>query len=397
MAAEILLYISCLGIILLLGLFCAFISNRLRIPHPLFLILIGLFLGNFYYNKALLISFSSGFIAFVAAFASAIIIFDYSSKVRVRELDSLSTSAFYLGLVFFIFNSAILSFVIYKLLRPDSYLYALLFAIAISGTSYPILSFLGKQKNKVLSLLETESVLTTPFILIFAFLMLEVIKQKINLSSFTVINMLPFAQKIAIGAGIGLLMGILLFNVLRKNYFELLSPLTILTSSLASYAFAEQLGGNGFLAAATAGFLFGNFRIEERKKIQEFFSIISFLAILMVLILAGFLTKTSFDINYLVLASFLFGVSILIRFLSVLVVFSDSKYNLDEKIFMSLNIPQGINTGLIVLVLILGSYWSSMIPVLVIFMIYSIILSTLMTHFSKSFIRTEHLHNKETQ
>lgn len=388
MAAESLLYMSYLGIVLVIGLLCTIISTRLKIPNYLLLIATGIILDNLSYQGNPIISFPHEFINSIAVLALVMVVFDASSRLKLKEFDSLSTSAFVMGLVFFILNSIVISTVAFLVVGTHSFWLALLFATMISGTAPSvILSVLKNKKAKVFELLEIESIINTPLVVLIPFLILDFMQDGGGLA-LVGSQLVPFAQQFVAAIGTGVILGLIFFKFMKKNYNETISPLAMMTIALLTYVVAEQLGGNGVLAVTTAGIFFGNIFMEGKRKLQEFSSTVSSLLIILVFILIGLVIRIPFNPRLFIEAGYLFGISILVRFLSIHTVFAtDKTLTFKEKVFMSLNIPKGIAVAVVALSFATAPIMG-IIPVLnlvLVFMIYSIVVSTVATHFSKYF------------
>ncbi len=85
---QALLYITYISVILLFGLLCTLISNKLKISNVLLLILTGMLLGNIPYNGGQLISFPTEFLAAISIIALAVVVFDGSSRLKFRYFDT---------------------------------------------------------------------------------------------------------------------------------------------------------------------------------------------------------------------------------------------------------------------------------------------------------------------
>lgn len=393
MATESLLYLTHIGIVLLIGLICTIISNKLKIPNYLLLIIVGIGLSNLSFAGKSLITFSPLFLSAISVLALVMIVFDASSRLKLKVIDTLSTSAFGLGILFFILNSAALTVVAYRIIGVPTLLLSLLFATIVSGTSPSVILALFKgQKSKVFELLEIESIVNTPLVVLFPFLIIDLISKG---AEFYLVQsqFIPFLQQFVTAIGTGILVGIILFKFMKYNsYSEVLSPLAILITALLTYVVSEYLGGNGVLAVTTAGIFFGNTFIEGKKKLQEFSSTISFLLVTLVFMLIGIVVPIDFSARVFIQAGYLFAISVLVRFLSVMIILNDkTNFTFKEKLFMTLNIPKGIAVAVVALTLAISEI-NGLVPVLnlvLVFMIYSMVLSTLVTHFSKYFTQID--------
>ncbi|MBW2977418.1 cation:proton antiporter [Candidatus Woesearchaeota archaeon] len=312
----------------------------------------------------------------------------------MKEFDALSVSAFKLTIVFILLNTAVLALATYLFYRPISPLLVILFAAAMSGTSpAAILTALkGGVKIKTFELLEIESILNTPLIVLIPFLILDIlrnIQEKFVISD--LVNQIgPFTQQFITGIGTGVFIGILFFRVMKKRYSPTLSPLALIVAAILTYTVAEHLGGNGVLAVTTMGLFFGNVYIEHKKKLQEFSETFSLILEILVFTLVGLIIKIPLTLNFLIASLTLFVIFVAVRSLAVTITFS-KQFNFKERLFMTLNIPKGIATAVVAFTLatytIIGI--NLILDLILAFIIYSIILSTLVTRFSKFFVKVE--------
>ena len=153
---EALVFLTYLGIILLIGIISTLISRKLGLPNILLLILTGILLSRITYNGQILFQFPDIFLTSIGILALVMIVFDSSSRLKVKEFDVLSIKTLKLSAAFLLANMVILSFftvLIFKL--PLTYL-AVMFAALMSGTDPSTVFTMFKQtKNKVIEILET--------------------------------------------------------------------------------------------------------------------------------------------------------------------------------------------------------------------------------------------------
>ncbi|MBW2977417.1 hypothetical protein KY331_01085 [Candidatus Woesearchaeota archaeon] len=74
--ADPLLYLTYLGLILLIGIICSIIANKLKIPNYLLLILVGIGVSNITYQGEPIVQFSPLFLTSTAILALATLVFD---------------------------------------------------------------------------------------------------------------------------------------------------------------------------------------------------------------------------------------------------------------------------------------------------------------------------------
>jgi cell volume regulation protein A len=364
------------------------------------LILVGIGISNISYKGEPLIQFSSLFLTSTAILALATIVFDSSSRFKIREFDALSLSALKLSLIFILLNMIILGFVTYWIYKPISPLLAILFAAAMSGTSpSAIMTALREGKKiKVFELLEIESIINTPLIVLIPFLILDILRnvQEQFSASILLDQISPFTQQFVTGVGAGVFIGLLFFKVMRKRYSPTLSPLALIAAAILTYTVAEHLGGNGVLAVTTMGLFFGNVFIEHKRKLQEFSETFSLILEILVFVLVGIIVKIPLTVNFLLASGLLFAVFLLVRYFSVVLSFP-KEFGFREKLFMTLNVPKGIATAVIAFTLATYTVpgMKLILDLIIAFIIYSMVLSTLIIRLSKFFVKVEAIH-KET-
>ena len=388
-----LLSISYIGAILLAGLLSSMISRKLQIPNLLLLILLGMGLSLIKVDGKILMQFPPVFLTSIAILTLAMVVFDSSSKFKFKKFDSISAQAMKLSLVFLLLNMVFLSGLVFYLLKPDSFFLALIFAAVVSGTDpSATLQILGSAKSKMFELLKVEAILNTPLIVLIPFLIIDLM-QGVSGFGFDIIasQAIPFAQQFVTGIGTGILIAIIFFRFMKKHYSATLSPLAMLTAALLTYVIAETLGGNGVLAVTTAGIIFGNvYHVKHMKKLLEFGEEFALILEIIVFVLIGSIISIPFTKAFLIPATVIFLVYLVIRLLSVEISFPH-EFAFKEKLYMSLNIPKGIAVAVVIFTLATQSIpgMGMILDLILLFMIYSIVLSTIITHFTKFFTKID--------
>jgi cell volume regulation protein A len=400
---EALIFLTYLAVILLLGIISTLISRKIKIPNILFLIFVGIALNKIKYKGAPLIEFPGVFLTSIGILALVLIIFDSSSRFKLKEFDQLSLKALKLTIIFLILNLVVLTFstVFIFGLKINIYhiLLGALFAALMSGTDpAAVLTMLGQTKNKLLELLEIESLINTPIIVLLPFIVLDLMGG-IKVGSITATTffdqMFPFLQDILLrliaGIGAGILVGIILFKVMRRKYSETLSPLAIITAALLTYVLAENLKGNGVLAVTTLGLFFGNVYVKQKIQLKEFSAMFANSLEILVFVLVGLIVNVPFNYGFFMKSFSLFVIYLLVRFLSVQISFRKSTFTFKEKIFMTLNVQKGIAVAAVVFTLSLLNIEgiTTILHLTLMFMIYSIILSTIIIRLSQYFIKAD--------
>ena len=394
--------ITSITVVLLIGILVSAFASRIRMPDVLLLIIAGMLMGAVPYKGAYLIQFPPLFLEAISILALAMIIFDSTSRLKLREFDTFSMKGLKLALLFLLLNLIFLP-VFSKFLFGLPIGLGLLFAAIMMGTSPEItLSMLGSARQRTLEILKLESIINTPLTVLFPFLLLDLM-QKVE---FTIVSSLidqiaPFIAKFASGIGAGMLVGIILFKIVKRKFSKTYTPLAITVSALLAYVLAENIGGSGVLAVTTLGLFVGN--IYTKHKIQEVLLLESLLAkslYIIVFVLIGFIIKVPFNVKFFVSAGILFLVYIIIRYASVSITLpkGEQGYSIKEKVFMTLNMPKGIAVAVVAFALAAynipgtAAYIegiSTVLDLTLLFMVVTIILSTIATVFAKYLVGEE--------
>jgi len=269
---------------------------------------------------------------------------------------------------------------------------AIVFATFMAGTSPDVASAMGAgNKNKIVEFLELESVVNTPIIVLLPFIVLDLQTSLMGTTTDTLLTQLvPFLQQIVVGIGAGALVGLIVLKILSKYYSEKLSPIAVIASALLTYVLAENLEGNGVLAVTTIAVIFGNVYLKHRERLSNFGEVFALFLQMILFILLGFLIRVPFTKEFFILSGVLFLVLLVARFLALQISFWKS-YSMKEKIFMTLNSPKGIATAVVIFILSALSIpgMKLILDLGLMFILYSMILSTVVVKFSEYFIKTE--------
>ncbi len=206
--------------------------------------------------------------------------------------------------------------------------------------------------------------------------------------------------QILFGIGIGIVVGMIAIKMMRKQYVEILSPLGIMTAALIGYVSSELIGGNGVLAVTVIGLMFGNLYLNHRNKMHEFSSIFANSLGIIVFFLLGFMIYIDINSAFLIKSLVLFLIYLLIRFVSVQFSFGSSSHTFKEKLFMVFNMQKGILVATVAFTLLTYSMSkeikfiqlmgaAEMLNLILVFTVYSIIISTIVTRYSKFFIKAD--------
>lgn len=393
---EALTYLTGLALLFILGMGAVIVGQKLRICRILPLLLVGIILANIGLESLDIFSFPPEFMVGLSLLTLAMIVFDGTSRFTLQELDRKSNQALELVIVFIACNIIFLGGATLLLfLKPtvEGFLMAAIFSVVMSGTDPgSVFIMLGETKHKVLDFLRLEAILNTPLIVIIPFLLLDVLHgvTKLNVLSTFADLLVPFLQQVVVGLGTGMLIGIFVFRVMRKHYSKEFSPLIIMATTILTYVVAENLRGNGVVGVATLGLLFGNTYVKRKARLTEFSTMLSTTLEILVFILLGMLVIIDFSLAFFLKSLLLFLIAILARYIAILISTSSDNFTMRERIFMTLNMPKGIAVAVVTLTLsVLETPLNGILTLMILFLVYSLILSSITDRFGKFFIRKE--------
>lgn len=405
-----LLYLTNIAIILLLGIILSLVAKRLKISNLLLLVLCGIVLNKISAH-AYAITFDPVFLTSISILALVMIVFDSCTRFKLKELDEFSILAIKSTLIWLVLNLILMTFAVLLIFDKPSLLMALMFAALMSGTApAAVLVMFRGTEHRLAKFLEVEAIVNTPIIVLLPFIILDLIgRVKVEFLLTSVIEQIgPFLQQFVAGIGAGILVGIVGFKIISSKYPEAMGPLTTMTASLLTYILAENLGGSGVLAVTTLGLFFGYFFKRETAHLIEYSSMFANTLVILVFVLIGLSVDIPFTFTFFGKSLLLFVIYLLLRYVAILISFKDLKYKVKEKIFMALNAQKGIasatvafslTTMLVASVQIIEGVEGigqipfislpgakEMLSLIVVFIIYSLLVSTIIQRISKFFI-----------
>ena len=325
-----------------------------------------------------------------ATFALIMIIFDSTSKFKLKEIETYYGPSIKLTLTFLFFTVIALTVFIFFLFNfsftLESLLLALIFSSLMVGTSPDvILSSLKETKTRVIEVLKFESILNTPLSVLAPLIFLQIYQGGFDPSSTTI----SFIQNVATGIGLGLVLGFIIFRVMRRSYLEEISPLVVVATALLSYTLAEAIGGNGVLAVTTLGVVYGAMVIKQKENISKFVDIFTTFLKIVTFILIGLVIALPTSLTFFIKSLILFALYLLIRFAAIEIAFLKTDLTRKEKVFMSLQVSKGVAVAVVTLILTSFAIegMSLIINLSLLFILYSIVLTSLMSLVSGYFVK----------
>jgi len=389
---DALIITTAIAVLLFVGVICSWVGKRLGVPDVLLLILTGVIFGRISFYGQPLIDFPEVFLTSLAILALAMIVFDSTTKLRLKDLDTFSLKA-----VRLVFVTSVMTLIFFTVaatfLLEIPWWSGLLFAAVMVGTSPDVvLSLSGK--SKPLTLLKMESIFNTPLTVILPFMVVDLM-QNITSGIFPEIieQMLPFVMKFIVGIGSGVFVAIILFKIVQRVYAEVYSPLAVIVAALLSYVLAENLGGSGVLAVTALGVFFGNVYVKEKLTLLSVESVFAKILYILVFILAGVVLQIPLTKEFFISSGILFFIFLAIRFASVWISFHGDKYTFGELLYMTLVSPKGVATAAVVFILAVKPIpeISLVLDMVFAFILYTIIISSVII-----WVTEHHHHDKRT-
>ncbi|MBR9683170.1 hypothetical protein GOV03_01380 [Candidatus Woesearchaeota archaeon] len=384
--------LTSLSILLLVGLLLTYLCERLRVPNVLVLILAGVLISFFKYKGERLVSFGNEFLTSVALIALIMIVFDSTSRFRLRGIAQETGVAFKVSSLFLLVGMAVVS-VVTKFVFGFEWWVSILFSSMMLGTDPSgVLAVLKGMKHKAIEFLEWESIINTPLTVIIPFMVIELSESFMWSTIFSQFleQIVPFLQQIVTGVGAGIVVFLIIFKVLKGKYVEVLTPIALLVSALLTYVLADNLGGNGVLAVTALGLMFGNVYIKKKEVLKTFGHLFSTLFEILVFLLLGLSIVLPKSGLFYLKAGALFVVYLMVRAAVVFFVFKDGKETVKEKWFMSLNSSKGVAVATVLFILVAQGIGSKeLIDLGVLFILYSLVLSTAIAKMSWFFLKVK--------
>ena len=337
------------ALIFLYSIFATRIEKML-VNGPFLFMVVGIILGPLVLN-AVDLKISGDEYETLANLALALVLFTGAASVDLEVLKSSVTipaRLLFIGLPLTIISGFIAGYFIFNDL--------LIIELAILATVLaPTDAALGEAvvkdqvvPTKVRNALNVESGLndgiSVPiFLLLLAFLKVHAIDEVT-----WQFGMGLFAKEIGIGLAVGLVImylgaKLLLFAEMRKWIGTAWKPAIVISLALSCFALADILGGSGFIACFTGGFIYGAVNKKYKSNLQEHAEGLgNVLTFLIWIIFGSFIISTYFrDFTWPVLLYSLISLT-LVRIVPVMIALTGSKVTLKEKLFIGWFGPRGL-------------------------------------------------------
>ena len=278
--------IGIIGAIIILGVIVSRLSQKIKFPHILVLILLGIIIGPVLhlFNPAEY----SGLIQSIVTFALIIVLFDAGYEIKVGRLKKELGPSLRLTIPAVIL-SIITAMAVSMFMFDFTWQMALLLGAIIASTDLTIIAPLLKvfeirpQLKDVLSL---EATMNSVFAIIIATVVTGLaIEGQGTLYAVTQ----TFLYQIFVGIGLGVVFGYMFVFMLKHiKTVEQMPEILSIGAILLIYAVSQFIGASGIFAVFVAGVIFGNAPQSKLKKIvASFQTSIAFLVVVFIYVILG--------------------------------------------------------------------------------------------------------------
>ena len=265
--------LSVIAGIIVLGIGTQLVARRLKVPSVLFLIFIGLILGESGIGIVTLETFGSG-LSIVVGLSVSIIVFDGAFDLRIDRLREASKSTLRLvtiGAVVTLFGTALTVRLFVGSDWPTALLIGALLVATGPTVITPILEVV-RVREHVASLLESEGIINDVTAAIAAVVIFEVLV--VGNGGFTE-TLAGFGIRFGLGVAVGLAVAGIVYKILQAEITPERAPqasrFLMIVAAIGSYGLAEAFAPEaGIAAAATAGIALGNLSVPHRESMEQF-------------------------------------------------------------------------------------------------------------------------------
>lgn len=332
------LYIIAIGAILFISVYASKVSERIGFPLLLIFLILGMLLGS---EGIVGIKFDNALLAQAVGSVSLIFIL-YSGGLDTHwgQIKPVVVSGVMLATFGVLITAVILACFIYLML-DITILEALLLGSIISSTDAAAVFMIFRPhqirlKHNIKPLLELESGSNDPMAIFLTITILQLIVMH-NVTSVAE-WIVQFVAQFAIGGAIGLLCGYIFPKICERLNISQpgLYPLISIAWLFMIFGLSITLNGNGYLSIYIAGILTNKFAFPYKSHIIAFHDAIAWMMQILVFLVLGLLVFPSqlpeIALPALCLVLVLMFVA---RPVSVFVSLANSKYNKNEKAFIS--------------------------------------------------------------
>lgn len=376
---DLLVFLTSITIILLTGIIAISLSKRTKISLPLLLFFAGLIVGNILYLGKPIVQLTGAFLSTFSIVSLIIVLFYSFSNLKIHDFDKSMKEGLQFFVLLLLANTLIMSYLV-KFLFSLQWFAAIIFSFLISCIEYhAVFSRSHVAHHKVLQILKSESHISSSFVLLVPFVIIAFMQSlSPTVRTSFLSNALPILVDIFAGIGAGIVISLILFKVINSKYLEKSVSFVMAVALLIAFVVAQKLGGNGLIAIATIGFIFGNIFLKQKEKILMHSNVIYSIFEIFVFILAGIVVGLPYSLDFYRISLGLFIVYLLIRF--ILANLALRHFDFLERAEIAFFVPKGLATVTVAFALLNYSFLGSvlLVQLLLAFFVYSLIFDTIL-------------------
>jgi len=346
-----------IAILILIGVIVLSLRRKAegsRTGYKLVLLLLGMLLGISTIGNTSILPFDKYFLKSFCVFLLIVLLFELSVRLNPENIK-LTYESVAMFFAILAINIVILGILTTFLLNIQ-FIHGVIFAIVVSSIEY----FLVDQ-------LKGEGDFANPLILFFAFSVMVFYALEGNVFD----NVIYFLKYIMIGLGMGVLVGIIVFRIIKNQFIAPANELGMVAAAVATYIITEQLAGSGLFAVIILGTFFGNSYVRKTTNMYRFSPFIFKTVEMLIYLLIGFVVVLTVKGGLWWKALVLFVAYLLLRLIVIHLFYKH--YSVDNKLLLTFA-PKGMILGVMILVLgVYGTVESTLLSVMLLILMYSLI------------------------
>lgn len=283
------------SVLLFAGVLASKVSSRFGLPLLIGYIAVGMLagtdgIGKIYFDDA-------WFTQFIGVIALCFILFSGGMETRIKDVRPVWKEGLLLSTLGVFITASLIGVFIHYVYPPFSFMDGMLLGAVVSSTDAAAIFSLFRTRSSTLKdnlrpILELESGSNDPMAYFLTISCLSIVMNPEQ--SFWVL--IPnFFRDMSVGIIIGYGMAKAMVFIIKRINIDVdgIYSVLMIAMMLFTYAFCQQLGGNGFMAVYLAGILVGNSRFSRRQGIIKFYGGITWIMQIVVFLLLGLLCYPS--------------------------------------------------------------------------------------------------------
>ena len=326
-----------IGVLLVLSIFLSKFTAKIGVPSLVIFLFIGLTFDASNLIHPSLASYQ--LVQYVSIFSLIIIMFSGGLDTDLDVMRPIAKKGISLATIGVFVTAISMGLIIHFVFKFDLMLSLLLGSIVSSTDAAAVFSIFNSSKihlkNDLDKILELESATNDPMAYILVSSFIYIIS---NPAVSPMDLVILFVKSLVLGILAGLILGKVFAEILSRIYLSVegLYPVLLFASAILSFAVAEIVGGNGFLAVYIAALVIGDYKIKFKSDQLSFFDGLAWLMQIIMFIMLGAFTTPDELVFVLVPAFFISIILIFVsRPLAVLISLAPFRMGLRPKAFLA--------------------------------------------------------------